>query len=103
MSESRLWSLIRQLQAALAGRRLVGPFTASSGALAAGGTNTITVTHNLGTTEYNVLGDPVDAGFGYSVNWIGTNRLADSVDIAFRNNGGIASAALTVEFFLFVA
>lgn len=102
MTDQRLATLIRQLQGALAGRRFAGPFTASSGALAAGGTNTITVTHNLGTTDYKIVGDPVDAGFGYSVNWIGTNRLANSVDIAFRNNGGIANAALTIDFFLFV-
>lgn len=83
-------------------RRLLGPFSASSGALAAGGAVNVTVNHNLAIPggAYFVLGEPLDAGFGYSINWIASTKTANSVIIAFKNNGGIAGAALTINFFV---
>jgi hypothetical protein len=79
-----------------------GPFTLSSGPIAAGAhVDNLDVTHNFGSTNYRLLVERIDGGWGYFVNWMITDRQNNYTRFSFYNMHSSITATLVLWILIF--
>jgi hypothetical protein len=87
--------------AAVQKRPFVGPFIIASGNLNPASSSVTSVTHNFGSTAYDlVISEQIDGGWGYFVNWILANKGVNDVTFAWTNLHSAITANMMVKFFL---